>query len=51
MSDSFEYWFFPELEREGASKAKENILRGFWKRGLIETENNPDLVLGHVDEA
>ena len=51
MSDSFEDWFFPELEREGASKAKENILRGFWKRGLIETENNPDLVLGHVDEA
>lgn len=50
MSDSFEYWFFPELEREEAAKAKQNILQGFWKRGLIETENNPELVLGDVDE-
>jgi len=50
VSDSFEYWFFPELEREEAAKAKQNILQGFWKRGLIETENNPELVLGDVDE-
>jgi len=50
VSDSFEYWYFPELEREEAAKAKQNILQGFWERELIETENNPELVLGYADE-
>jgi len=46
LSDFYEYWFFPELERDEVSAAKGRILKAFWSRGLLGTNNNPDLILG-----
>jgi len=46
VSDHFEYWFFPELERTDVPAAKLRVLEAFWSRDLLEQENNPELVLG-----
>jgi len=42
----YEYWFFPELERDEVAGAKSRVLEAFWSRGLLEKNNDPDLVLG-----
>lgn len=46
MSDHFEYWFFPKLERHEVAEAKSRVLEAFWSHGLLERTNNPERVLG-----
>lgn len=49
MSDHFEYWFFPKLEKHEVAEAKLKRLNNFWSRGLLNKTNDPDSVLGGTE--
>lgn len=46
MSDLYEYWFFPELEKNEVAAAKKRVLNVFWREGWLEKKNDPESVLG-----
>jgi len=49
LSDGYEYWFFPELDRKDVGVAKLRVLTTFWDKGWLAQENQPDLTLGGIE--